>query len=372
MNSIRRFLLLAGAAVILIAPSACDHESGDAESVNAERTVNVTLTTVRQEEVRVELYSVGRLVSMNTPHLAAEISARVVDVLVDEGQSVVKNQALIRLDTTTFELAKQEAQAEIERLAANIANEERRVARYRDLKTKDVMPQERLDDAEAQLAVDRASMTAAKARLAITEDRLSKATLTSPVDGVVEKRHVSIGDYVQVGGSLITVTDTFNLRAELPFPETVGHQLKKGQEIVIESPLAPGLLITTTINQIRPQVGLMSRALVVLAEIDNPGSWRPEATVEARVLVARRSDAVIIPAHSVVQRPAGEVVYVLDEQEGRQVRQQVVETGHRLNGSVEIKSGVRAGDVIVDEGAYYLTDQARVTVRESGVRESQG
>jgi RND family efflux transporter MFP subunit len=362
---IRNSLLSTGLVLMLPLLNACSGESGDDENTIVERTVNVTLATASREEVRDELYSVGRLVSKNTARLAAEINARVIDVLVDDGQSVVSGQALILLDTTNFGLAKREAEAEIERLAVNIANEERRVSRYRDLQTRDVMPQERLDDAEAQLAVDRASMAAARARLAIAEDRLSKATLVSPVDGVVERRHVSIGDYLQVGGPLVTVTDTQNLRAELPFPETVGHQLMIGQEITLESLLAPGLLIQASISQIRPEVGLMSRALTVIADIGNPGSWRPEATVEAKVLVERRPDAVVVPALSVVLRPAGEVVYVLDDPSGRQVRERPVQTGSRLNGSVEIRSGLKAGETIVAEGAYYLTDGASIMVRES-------
>ncbi len=275
------------------------------------------------------------------------------------------DQVLILLDTTTAELARREAEAAIEQLKASIANEERRVARYQDLKTKNMMSQERLDDAEAKLAVDRASMLAAGARLAIAEDRLSKAELISPVNGVVERRHVSVGDYVKIGNPMVTVTDVHNLRAELPFPETVGHQLVIGQPIVLESPIAPGLLVDAFIDQIRPQIGAMSRALVVIAEVKNPGDWRPEATVEATVIVERRPDTVVVPMISVVKRPAGEVVYVLDDPADLRVRQQQVVTGERQNGSIEIRSGLQAGETVVVDGSHYLSEGARIVVRES-------
>jgi membrane fusion protein (multidrug efflux system) len=349
----------------LVLLSACQSDNeGDSDSV-VQRMVSVTLATVTQQEVQVELHSIGRLVSMNTPLLAAEINARVVRVLVVEGQPVQKDQVLILLDTTATELTRREAAANIEQLKASIANEERRVARYQDLKTKNMMSQERLDDAEAKLAVDRASMSAARARLAIAEDRLSKAELISPVNGVVERRHISVGDYVKAGSPMVTVTDTQDLRAQLPFPETVGHQLVIGQPIVLESPIAPGLLIDASIDTIRPQVGAMSRALMVIANLENPGKWRPEATVEATVIVERRPDAVVVPLISVVRRPAGEVVYVLDSPTGQQVRQQRVESGVRQNGMIEIRSGLQAGEIIVADGAHYLSDGASVVVRES-------
>jgi len=361
----RNFLYAIFMVIAFLLLAACGGEKGGGGDVVAERTVSVTLATVSRQEVQVELHSIGRLVSKNTPLLAAEISARVVAVLVEEGQPVQYDQVLILLDTTTFELARREAEAVIEQLKASIANEERRVARYQDLKTKNMMSQERLDDAEAKLAVDRASMLAARARLANAEDRLSKAELISPVNGVVEKRHVSVGDYVQVGNPMVTVTDTNDLRAELPFPETVAHQLLIGQPIVLESTIVPGLLVDASIDQIRPQIGTMSRALVVIAEVKNPGSWMPEATVEATVIVERRPDAVVVPMISVVRRPAGQVVYVLEDPAAQQVRQRLVETGERQNGSIEIRSGLQAGETVVADGAHYLSEGARVVVREA-------
>jgi RND family efflux transporter MFP subunit len=341
-----------------------DNNATEAAPSAEPRAVSVTIAEARQQEVRVELFSVGRLISLNAPQLAAETDGRVVDVLVEEGDTVVQGQELILLDTTALELSRREAEAEIQRLQVSIANEERRVTRYRDLKTRDVMPQERLDDAEAQLAGYRASLEAAEARLAIVGDRLRKARYLSPVNGVVERRHVSIGDFVKVGAPLLTVTDTVALHAELPFPETVGAQIRLGQTLYIRSPLAPDLQVEAQVDQIRPQVGTMNRSLLVVADIINPGPWRPQATIEARIVVERRPGAIIVPLLSVVQRPAGQVVYVLDQRNGGTVRQQLVETGVRRDGWIEIRSGVEPGTPVVAEGAHYLTDGAAVNVAE--------
>ena len=347
-----RLALVAALGVFLLA--ACGDGAGpDTAADEAHRAVAVTVAEARRQEVRVELYSVGRLVSRNAPRLAAEIDARVVAVLVDEGESIVRGQELIRLDTTALELSRREARA----------NEERRVGRYRDLNTREVLPQERLDDAEAQLAVYRASLEAAEARLAIVEDRISKASLLSPVNGVVERRHVSVGDFAKVGSPMLSVTDTQALRALLPFPETVGAQLQIGQLLFLRSPLAPRLELESRIDEIGPQVADLNQALTVIAEVANPGPWRPRATVEGTVVVERR-DAVVVPVLSVVERPAGQVVYLLQGGEPQTVRQQQVEVGARQDGWIEIRAGVDAGSVIVAEGAHYLTDGASVSVTE--------
>ncbi|MEE8496449.1 MAG: efflux RND transporter periplasmic adaptor subunit [Xanthomonadales bacterium] len=352
---------------ISMAVLACDSKEADsnrsANLVVGSRVLPVRVAKAQTREILVELYAVGRLVSRNSPSLAAEIDARVVEVLVKEGEAVHKGQELVLLDTTSTELARREAQADIERLQATIDNEQRRVTRYRDLKARDMMPQESLDDAEAQLAVSRAALTAAEARLAVTQDQLARARLQSPFAGVVETRYVSVGDFATVGRPLIKITDTQALWARLPFPETVGYQLKEGLDVFIESPLAPGQVVQARIDQIRPQVGSMNRALIVIADVINPGFWRPGATIEARVVVERRADAVVVPGISVVSRPAGDVVYLLDS---GHVRQRVVETGEILDGWVEIRSGLSAGNTVVTEGAYYLTDGAAVSIREPG------
>jgi len=356
-----RIALIAG--VVAAGLAGCGEDDAALDAAGASRhAIAVTVAEARRQEVRVELYSVGRLVSLNTPLLAAEIDARVVEILVDEGEAVSRGQELLRLDTTALELSRYEAQAAIQQLTVSIANEKRRVDRYRDLKTRDVMPQERLDDAEAQLAVYQASMAAAQARLAIVEDRLRKAVLVSPVNGVVERRHVSVGDFAKVGQPMLTLTDTQALRAELPFPETVGAKLVAGQLLRIESAVAPGLVVEAKVDHIRPQVGSMSRALVAIAEIGNPGPWRPQATVEATALVEQRTDAIVVPAIAVVKRPVGDVVYLLQQGETPTVRQQVVEVGARQDGWIEIRGGIDAGVQVIADGAYYLSDGAQVTV----------
>lgn len=337
-----------------------DEANGGGESPADSRAVPVQLVEAERKEVVIELYSIGRLVSRNTPSLAAEIDARVVEVMVEEGEAVQRGQILVLLDTTKTQLARREAQAEIQRFKASIANEMRRVTRYRDLKTKDVMPQERLDDAEAQLAVYQASLLAAEVRLAIAEDRLDKARLRSPVDGVVETRHVSVGDFVKNGNHLITVTDTQSIRALLPFPETVGYQLNVGQTLFLESPIDPGNIVEASVSQIRPQLGSMNRSLMVIADLDNPGKWRPEATVDATIVVERRPGAVVVPTRSVVSRPAGEVVYRI---ESGHARQQTVETGKKGEGWIEIRKGLQAGEQIVNEGAHYLSDDVPVIMQ---------
>jgi RND family efflux transporter MFP subunit len=359
VNGTLRAVLL----VALLVTGCGGPDSAQDTSAAAERAVAVTLAQSRRQAVETRLHSVGRVVSLNTPRLSAEIDARITDILVEEGDAVVAGQELVRLDTVALELARREARAEIERLQVSIANGERRVQRYRDLQKRDVLPVERLDDAETALAADRAALAAGEARLAIVEDRLGKARLLAPFAGMIQQRHASVGDFAKAGMPLLTLTDTLNLRVQLPFPETVGPLLALGQTLFIESAVAPGLVVETAIDQIRPEVGVMNRAVMVISDLQNPGPWRPEATVEADVLVDQRPDAVVVPLLAVVKRPGGEVVY-LPNGDGETVREVPVQSGERQNGWIEIREGLDADVTLVADGAAYLSDGARIAVQE--------
>ncbi|MBT8038672.1 MAG: efflux RND transporter periplasmic adaptor subunit [Gammaproteobacteria bacterium] len=344
----------------LVLTTGCGDE--DIEGASEREAIAVTTAPVVLRDLESRLETVGRVVSENAPMLASEVNARVVAVHAEEGDAVAAGQLLLEQDETAFALAQREAEAAIEGLKVSIANEQRRVARYRDLKTTNAMSQERLDDAEAKLAADRAALTAAEARLDIARDRLEKARLLAPFDAVVERRYVSVGDYARTGEPLLSLVDTQSLRAELPFPETIAHWLQVGQDVRLASPVAPGLTIEATLDAIRPQVGSLNRAVVAIANVRNPGPWRPDATIEAEVIVDRRPSSLVVPSAALVDRPAGRVVYVLDGTD--RVRQQLVEQGERLNGTTEILSGLEAGQTVVNEGAHYLSDGALVQVRE--------
>ena len=92
------------------------------------------------------------------------------------------------------------------------------------------------------------------------------------------------------------------------------------------------------------------------------GAFRGGGSVNARVILSVRENALMVPEQAVVLRPAGKVVYVVKD---RRVAQRVVETGLRQDGLQEITKGLAAGEVIATDGAGFLSDGAAVTLAEA-------
>jgi len=282
-------------------------------------------------------------------------------VVADTGDDIVEGQLLAETDTSTLLLQQQAAQASLERLDVHIANGERRVDRFQKLSSRDLSSQTELDDAREQLEAYRADYKAATAQLALVEDSLAKSRITAPVAGVIQQRFISTGDFVKRGQALFEITRPKQLQAWLPFPETVALQIKIGQSAKIYSPLTPGEFAPGEITELQPSIGLGSRAVMAIIDLENPGKLRPKATLSGKVLVETRKNAVMVPNISIVRRPAGRLVYVIN---GNKAEARIIKTGHRESGIVEIISGLEGDETIAADGAAFLTDGANVKIAE--------
>jgi RND family efflux transporter MFP subunit len=262
------------------------------------------------------------------------------------------------LDGRDTNLSRQAAQAEAGRVENLSANQSRNLERLRQLREKNFISQAALDDAIAQNAATQNQLSGARAQLGLAERNVGKTNVVSPVDGRVEKQIAVTGQYVKVGDPMFQVVSLNKLRARLPFPETLSGQVRRGMSVQIRAAGSDAML-SGKIGEIRPMAGATNRAFDAYAMLDNPGNWRPGATVTASVVLEEHADAVTVPEQSVVLRPAGEVVYVV---EAGKARQRVVQVGINQGGRVEITAGLRAGETVVVDGAGFLSDGAAVTV----------
>ena len=114
-------------------------------------------------------------------------------------------------------------------------------------------------------------------------------------------------------------------------------------------------------------VGTNNRAVEALVDLPGNVAWPHGGSVTARVVFASR-DGVVVPAASVVRRPAGDVVYVVADDK---VAERKVTVGIRTSERAEVLTGVDAGETVVLSGAGFLTDGALVTVRTAGAAEDR-
>lgn len=148
----------------------------------------------------------------------------------------------------------------------------------------------------------------------------------------------------------------------LPFPTHVARKLKIGQTVVLSGFDEPDKTARGRISDIRPALNASSDSMDVIVEIPTTRDWSPSGSIRGEVVMSVNKNALAVPEQAIAIRPAGAVVYAV---ENGIARARDVETGITRNGLVEIRKGLRAGETVVVDGASLLTDGAKLKLRNS-------
>ena len=344
-------------AIFTLVLSACNKANEEEVKKTAQLPL-VSVTTVEKKSLEITEEAIGTLESLVDPTIAAEISARVVKVYVSVGQTVKKGQLIALLDSADFNLARQEAQTEVARIEGLLANQQRTVERNQTLVNKNFISRHALDDAVAQQNSLQEQLEAAKIRAASAANTGAKTQLFSPVDGKIEERIVDAGEFVQPGDPIVKIIGNQKLRAHIPLPESVASKIKPGLEIRLSTPVSDSVVITT-IKEIKPLVRADNRSVDAIADINNQTDWHAGASVNAQILLSKKEGVLVVPEQSIVLRPAGEVVYVI---QNNTAQQRIIKIGEQRAGWVEVLQGLESGAEVAVDGAAYLTDNAQVKI----------
>ena len=343
----------------------------DAKSAGKARApVLVTTTAVQPRPLEIYEEVIGTLENVIDPTVGAEVAGRVTRVLGFTGKKVTRGELLAEIDAADFEIQSRGDRAEIGRLTSLLEQQERVVERQQKLVGQGFISKNAVDDAIAQRNALREQLTAARAKAEATGRSLAKSRVVAPIDGEIETQIVAVGDYVKVGDPLFKLVGMQDLRAHLLLPEAAATRIKPGLKVVLSPPAAPQKLLEARIDEIKPTVGANNRALDAIVKFQGDANlFRGGGTVNARIITERRDSALMVPEQSIVLRPAGKVVYVV--QEGV-ARQRIVETGLRQDGLQEIVKGLSEGEVVAVDGAGFLTDGAAVALPKPRAEKADG
>jgi membrane fusion protein (multidrug efflux system) len=172
-----------------------------------------------------------------------------------------------------------------------------------------------------------------RAELALAQRHLDESRITAPFDGVIERRHVSAGEYVQVGQAVATLVRADILRFTAGVPEAKAGKIVKGQTIRIRIPGEP-TPIEAAVSRVSPMLTQTSRALWIEADVPNPRlKLQAGLFAEAEIVVDPAATALVVPAAAVSEFAGNEKVWVVRDgiSQERQIR-----TGRRDARRVEL------------------------------------
>ncbi|MHB8835620.1 MAG: efflux RND transporter periplasmic adaptor subunit [Candidatus Methylomirabilia bacterium] len=339
---------------------------------------------------------VGTLVPRTQAEIKSEISGRVVEIAVGEWVRVRRGDPLARVDTreidslltkagTVVELAKANLAATQAGLAeAQVAAERarREQARLAGLKEAGLATQQALDEAasqagatgariksaEAQVAAAAAQITVAEEDVRTLKTRREKAVIRAPFDGTIAERLVEVGEVVgEMQGILFRLVDNRLLDLTVIVPSAELARVRPGQELSFATDALPGPRFSGTVRRINPSASQADRSVRVTAEVANdPETLRGGLFVTGSIVTGRREAVLQAPRSSLLawDREQGTAaIFVVD---GGNARRRAVTTGSVQGESVEIASGLSAGERVVIRGGFTLKDGDPVRSAEAG------
>ncbi len=313
-----------------------------------------------------------------TAKIAPLVAGQISGIQTDLGNRVGRGQTLATLNSPEFTRAQTGflqafAQAELSRKdfeRAQVLRESRAIEEREFLRREAEYEQHLADRRAAEVFLHslgvgedrmRGLEAAADVSLDPEDHRAVEAPLAviTPVAGIVVERDAVLGDHVEPGRVLFTVSDLSSLWARLDAYEDQVAHLTTDAEVVIRSPLFPDRDFPGQITYLADQVDPELRTVRVRAEVPNPsGELKPNMYVQGLIRINSQEERMVVPADAVQLLEGHHVVFVLmPEQPGEShivIRAVDVEPGETLSVGRVILSGLRGSEAIVVEGAFNL------------------
>jgi HlyD family secretion protein len=197
-------------------------------------------------------------------------------------------------------------------------------------------------------------LTSAKGKFMAAEAQLSYTEIRSPIDGVVTDRPLYPGEMASTSTPLITVMDISSVIAKAHIPQSDALLLKKGDKATIT---VPGLdAVPGAVTLVSPALDPNSTTVEIWVQAKNANQQlRPGTTGQLAITAQTVEDALVIPASALLNVNGNKAqVMVVDSQSQAQGRN--VQIGIQGEEGVQIVSGLKAGEQVITQGGYGLTD----------------
>ena len=179
--------------------------------------------------------------------------------------------------------------------------------------------------------------------------------IRAPIAGVVQTREAALGELIQADAPLLTIVNLSTVALEAQLFEADLARVRIGAPVRVTTQAAPGRAFTGRISFLGSQVSSETRTVTARALITNPGVLRPGMFARGQIQTGVGAPSVTVPAEAVLDDGAAKVVFVA--RAGKYLRREVA-LGNESQGRVEVKSGLKQGDVVVTEGGAALRAQA--------------
>ena len=329
----------------------------------------------------------GTLAAYDQTTVSVKVPGRIRTISVDLGTVVSRGQVIAQLDNTDYQLRVQQSQASLAQARARLGLapdgaddrvdpektstvrqaravlDEARFSRDRAARLVEQgviakaefdaanatfkVAEGRYQDAYEEIRNRQAVLAERRSELALARQQLKDTAVVAPLDGIVQEKVASVGEYLAAGAPLVSIVRMDPLRMRAEIPERESQTIRTGQHVRVTVEGDP-IVYLGKIMRLSPVIAAQNRVLLVEADVRNNGQLRPGSFARAEIVTNDAKMAVTVPTNAIVTFAGIEKVIVV--QNGKALEKPIT-TGRRSAEFTEIVAGVTVGEkVIVDPG----------------------
>jgi len=365
--------LLAGAAWAYFhwskAAASTKAAPGTGKKGDGSAVAQVVAAKARRGDIGVYFSGLGAVTPIYTVTIKSRVDGQLMEIHYREGDTVHQGDLLIQIDPRPFEVQLTQAEGQMAKDEAALANARIDLTRYQTLLTQNAIPEQQVATQKALVAQDEAVVKSDQGQIDSAKLNLVYCRITAPITGRVGLRLVDPGNIVHANDAngllVITQIEPISILftvAEDQLP-TVMQKMRTSTLQVdaydrdMKKKLAQGTL-TTVDNQIDQTTGTVR----LRATFDNKdNSLFPNQFVNARLLVQEKRGVVLLPSAAIQRSSSATFVYLVKPDSTVTVRN--ITEGTTEGDDSEITSGLNAGDTVVMTGADKLQEGSKVNAQ---------
>ena len=304
---------ITGAAAALLLSACYSPESGDSNA--DEQTIPVVeAVQVRRGTLPLEERLAGSVVARNQTEIYAEVSGRIVEVLVNDGDRVEAGAPLVRLRATEFEEQLRQAEAglrvadaRVKQAEANNTRAQAALKRMQSIVERNLASAAELEaaqaeglSAEAELLLMQAERQQAASLVEERRSALAESTIRAPITGVVGGRNAEVGQIATTSAPLFVIGDPSSMRVTITLTQRMLGYIETGTPANIVSDAAPEQPIVAKISRISPFLHPVTRTTNAEIEVaEHDAVLRPGMFVTVDVLYGESAEATLVPNNAI-------------------------------------------------------------------------